>query len=171
MELKSAIIEHNKNIILTYFLNTSVQRRLINECVQLYDLYENVTVEYSQNKLFVTILEIINNKQYSYGFQISDNYPFESPKIYYQGKPYITYLKIYGPTMINLLKQIAGIDCLCCSSYNCKTNWYPVVTMDSIIGEIKQYKEYKSIIIFKILSEKIKNKYLIEDIDIDCWLF
>jgi hypothetical protein len=39
------------------------------------------------------------------------------------------------------------------------------------IDELNKIRDYKRNIVYKILSEKIKDKYLIDDIDLDSFLF
>ena len=70
-----------------------------------------------------------------------------------------------------ILKYVSGLDCLCCNSYVCKNNWSPSVTMEVMINQIKQYKTYKYFIFIKLILDKIKEKYLHRDINLDSWLF
>ncbi len=100
------------------------------------------------------------------------NYPFEAPKIFYQNKTYLDYLKInYTRKEYILLKKVSGHHCFCCHSYNCRGNWSPAVTLKKIIEEIYGIKKIKRNMINKICADIIKKKYLIQDIDLDSWLF
>jgi hypothetical protein len=45
------------------------------------------------------------------------------------------------------------------------------MTLIHIIDEINLFRNYKKNIVNKIMADKIKEKYLIFDIDIESWLF
>ena len=70
-----------------------------------------------------------------------------------------------------LLKYVSGLECLCCNSYLCNNNWNPSITFDKIINQIEGYKTFKYRISIKIILDKVKEKYLNRDIELDSWLF
>jgi len=158
--------------ILTLINSNAMKTRIKKELKNLYDMFNNIEVNLNENTITISIVELIDGKQHIYGFEISENYPFIPPKIFYQNKTYLKYLiNNFTSNNIQLLKKVSGYDCLCCHSYQCRDNWSPAVTIDKIIGEIHSNRKIKRKMINKIMADKIKFKYLIQDIDLDCWLF
>ena len=174
MEINSDLINKNNETLM--LLNTNcLKRRMKREIENLYKTFNNVFVSLDSNpcgKIKITILETIQGKKHTYEFIINEHYPFKSPKIYYQHKPYENYLKIeYTKPFLNIFRKISKKECLCCTSYNCSSNWTPAITIEKIISEIYYVREIKRKVIHKFLADKIKMQYLIDDIDLDSWLF
>jgi ubiquitin-protein ligase len=146
---------------------------LLRELEGLYEKYASVIVKVVNGLLQVSITHIQNNQKQVFDFQLSQDYPFKAPTIWFQKKPYFEFLKIsYSDKMQQkMVKLLTGQLCFCCGSYNCFNNWSPSVTLQKIIHEIQQIKQHKRNIINKLLADKIKFKYLIQDIDLDSWLF
>ena len=71
----------------------------------------------------------------------------------------------------NLVKKIAGFDCFWCKSFDCKKNWIPLSTLKNVIDEIDNIYKIRKNILNKIIADKIKEKYLLPEIDLDCWFF
>jgi hypothetical protein len=49
--------------------------------------------------------------------------------------------------------------------------WSCGCKFSNILDEIKSFRKIIIHIAYKILADKIKDKYLIDDIDLDSWLF
>ena len=157
--------------ILQTIVSKPRMRRLTKEYDELVLIYDRVIIE--TNDRFDTIF-IITNFDYGrinkYSFILPVDYPFVPPTIYVNNKSYKQFLLI--PQRFNkVLKYITGINCLCCSSFCSRTNWSPAYTVKRILTEIERYNEVKFQIAWKLLADKVKEKYLIADIDIDSWLF
>jgi ubiquitin-protein ligase len=162
------------NAIIDNFKYTSVKRRLKRELEKMGDMYQEIVVDKNDDdSVKVDIFEIgADSKIQKYGFIISSNYPFTPPKIFFQNKPYLEFLKTsYEPNFRKIFKRIVGQECFCCHSVNCSGNWSPGLTLDKIIGEVKWIKNKRRQIIIKLLADKIKLRYLIDDINLDEWLF
>jgi ubiquitin-protein ligase len=171
MEINSNTVNNN-NLILEKYSSSAIRRRLKREIDAMYPLFNEIIVSEHQDNLKVTVIEFTNNKKQNYGFIINNNYPFVPPKIYFQSRPYLDFLKInYSKESSNLFKKITGKECLCCHSFNCIDKWSPAITLKKIIDEICLFKQEKQNVINKLLADKIKDKYLITDIDLDSWLF
>jgi ubiquitin-protein ligase len=113
-----------------------------------------------------------NNDSLSiYEIYISENYPFTCPKIKVNGEDYLAFLRIKTQKFSHILKNITGLSCLCCNSYLCSENWTPVTTLYKMIHEIRNMRKKKRTIINKFYADKIKDRYLIDDINLDEWLF
>ena len=173
MEINSDLIKNN-NLILEKHSRIAIRKRLKREIDTMYPFFNEIVVydKDLQESVKVTVSEFINGKKQKYEFIIDLHYPFVPPKIYFQGKPYMDFLRInYDKNELNLFKKVSGYECLCCHSLNCRDNWSPAITLKKIIEEIYRFKQVKRNVIYKMIINKIKSKYLIDDIDIDSWLF
>jgi len=171
------LISRNNQII-SEFKPISFSRRLKNELDRMYANYDQIDVEVTENdeaKVNIYQISSTDNQFYRYEFVLTRDYPFRPPVIFFQGRPYLEFLKTrytytskYGP---DLFRKVTGQNCFCCSSVNCGDNWSPGITLEKIIAEIHSIKKKKRDIINKILADKIKARHLIVDIDLDSWLY
>jgi len=150
--------------------NKSVRKRISNECRILYKLFPFVILQTVSNELVLSVSEIINNKKCTYKFILSNKYPFEQPKIYYNNHKYSDMLKITGDFEKTLLKTATGKECLCCYSLNCPDNWSPHFMLSNIIDEIKNTAKFRRYIINMLFVKKIKEQYNIPYANIECYL-
>jgi ubiquitin-protein ligase len=167
-------IDENNKHELSKMSNKVIFKRLTREYSMLLQKYKYITIENDDNRnIVIKVFENDDGKLHYFQFTINekDFYPFREPKIHYNYKPYLDFLRITDLSILKILKKLKGYNCLCCHSYCCTNNWSPAVTMEKIITEIKTFRNYKRDIIYKICIDKIKNKYLIEDINIDEYLF
>jgi len=152
--------------ILSNITTNHVRKRLSKELAHI-----------SQNNLYIvngdkeTINVTILDTNNFYTFNITNNYPFHIPKIKINNSDYINFLRIPSLRFQQLLIKITGLNCLCCNSYICNGRWTPSMTLQHIIDEIKYFNKYKKNIINKFYADKIINKYLISDINLDIWFF
>ena len=153
----SHIIESN-NQILNEKKNLTSIKRLIRECNSLYSIYPSVVVNIISDEITITVSENINNKSYNYKFVLRDGYPFKPPRIFFNGTPYIDFLKMNGDYEKKMVKKVRGQDCLCCYSVNCAENWTPAIKLNVIIDEIKSILRFKRDVINSFLGEKIEQK-------------
>lgn len=172
--------KEQNNEILESFNANAIKRRLKNELNSMYVENRQIVVEINHHHkgtddaiLYVNIYEVDGeNKSHWYKFGITVHWPFRNPLIFYQGRPYIDFLKIpHTLKELTIFKQVTKLNCFCCNSYHCSDNWSPIVTLTKIIDEIKHLKQKKRDVINKLIADKIKAKYLIDDIDLDSWLF
>lgn len=149
------------------------KKRLKRELIKMYPNYDHIEVELKNvYKADVTIYKIANGELHRYTFGIKRDYPFIAPETFYQGRPYHELLKLqYTQTENNVFKQVTGQNCFCCYSINTNNNWSPDTTLEKIIEEIQTIRKKKRDIVNKLIADIIKRTYLIEDIDIDSWLF
>jgi hypothetical protein len=158
--------------------------RLINELVNLKKINANIHVEYIESKnlysnsnntikfhfiMNVSIMLVDDNNLYK--FEISSDYPFRSPKKFtINHRPYIEYLKINSSKTMKELQLYKGVGCLCCNSVSCASKWTITTNISKCIDEFKIFMQYRRDIINVLLSEKIKERYLLKDIDLLQWL-
>jgi hypothetical protein len=144
------------------------------EYVECENIYKNSSNEYKPIicNFNINITIILENENEIYGFEISSYYPFRAPqKFTINYKPYYNYLKINSNKTIKELNLYKGINCLCCNNLICASRWSPSTQIIMCIDEFKKYKQYRRDIINKLLSEKIINKYLLQDINLLEWLY
>lgn len=162
------INEQNRSILLTYH-NNGVRRRITKELEKMYPLYESVEVAILFN---VSLRVTVTDAAHKYEFVIGENYPFVSPTIFFQNRPYAEFLRMSSAKNVQaLFKKITGNKCLCCYSLNCVDNWSPAATLIRIVDEIREIMRIKRCVVNKLLADKIKSRYLMADIDLDSWLF
>jgi hypothetical protein len=153
-----------------------LRTRVKNEYNELKKIYGDsnkhelfVSYDNTLDETKITLLEQINNNNYV--FILDKNYPFYSPKFYFNNQPYTHYLKLPSRRFSEVLKKFTNTTCLCCSSLSCKYNWSPAIKLRMFIEELKKIRQYKRHIVYKILSEQLKDKYLIDDVDLDSFLY
>ena len=165
-------INSNNLLPLELITNPVIKKRISREIIMLDEKYLSIFFYIDEN-MKLPVLMIVdekfkNNNIYSIIF--NNNYPFVSPIVKINFACYYHFLKLNNLSL-QILKKIHYKDCLCCSSILCSNNWSPTCTINNIIKEIRKNKSYKRDIMYKIMMNRIKDKYLIEDINLDSWLF
>jgi ubiquitin-protein ligase len=155
-----------------FITKNSVSKRLKKELNDLSLQSDNLYLESIDTENCLVIITIKDIKiNYIYKFYIPNNYPFHPPKIKINNYDYINFLKIDTTIFRKILKQLKGIHCLCCDSSVCNNKWKPYIKINNIIDEIRRFRQYKRDIINKFYADKIKKMYLIQNIDLDIYLF
>lgn len=156
---------------------TCLKNRIKNEYKELVNLYTNATNKYEifvsydpiTTQVTITLFETKYNNEYT--FIVDKKYPFQPPTFHFNNRPYSYYLKLPSQKFTDHLKKFTNKACLCCSSLSCKYNWSPGIKLKMFIDELNKTRQHKRNIVYKILAENIKYKYLIDDIDLDSFLF
>jgi hypothetical protein len=111
-----------------------------------------------------------SNRKYSIIFD--STYPFKPPQKFLSNDVnYFTIMKLPTDRFYNIYKKITGKKCFCCFSVMCANNWNPCYSIQRIINESNNNCKIKKIIIEKIMADAIKEKYLINDINLDQWIY
>ena len=163
----------NNTLKIDKILSKTISKRLKKELQNLHNLYHEIDVELIPNSenLYIIVYDFNEGKKVCFKFLISVNYPFVCPTVFFNNFAYKRLLICVNNYETKNLKDISGYDCLCCQSITCGANWSPGYMLTNIINEINIYKKIKRDILLKMFADKIKRKYLIEDIDLDCLLF
>lgn len=146
-----------------------VKRRLTKEFTLLQDnhfLTELFFLDDSQKEIMVVCKK--NKKSYKFIID-TKRYPFVCPSIFFNDYMYGDFLRL-NDFQRSMLKVIKGIECFCCNTFNCRDKWCPSLLLINIIDEIKDIENFKKSVLNIIVAEKIKKKYLLPEIDINCWL-
>ena len=147
--------------------STSSKRRIKRECEMLYETYSDLVLSYNNNGKIE--MEITENKN-KYKFIFNNSFPFLPPQIYYNGDTYLEALRLKCDFQKKMVKKYKNKDCLCCESYSCHDNWAPSVKLSDVIEEIKCNINFKKTMMNVLIADKIKRKYLIDDVDINSYL-
>jgi hypothetical protein len=163
------------NVEQIYLIGTTcLKRRIKNEYKELSKIYNNVKVLWDPelNNVVIEIQKVIKDDSTDkFTFIVDRTYPFYSPKFYYNNEPYSHYQKMPSQRFSQHLKSSTNKSCLCCSSLACKYNWSPAVKLHMFIAELDKIRQYKRNIVYKLLADQVKDKYLIDDVDLDGYLF
>lgn len=148
-------------------------KRIKRDVDKLIEIYPNYKLNTDEISNFITLEIFENNDELIpiYKFVIKQFYPFRPPDVYYKNLSYENIYKVSSQRVQKYLTLLTNKDCLCCTSILCSNNWYVTLNFFDIIKEINNYRKIKKNIFIKILADKIKNKYLIDDINLDCYLF
>lgn len=155
--------------IMNYPIVGAIKKRIKCEYIKLRKYYKYVSIDFINGEV---VLQLFSNNDNHYKIVISENYPFVPPKfVVINGIPHNKFLKINCPRLVNILKSISKIECLCCTSYLCISNWIPKLGVEDLVIQFEEFKTIKNYIYTKILVDQIKKKYAINDLDIISWLF
>jgi len=161
----------------------SLKKRLINELVEFKKSNAYIRVEciedqnnkYNKCNLCIKNLSIniaLQDDSNLYNFIIPRDYPFSRPKFNINYHNYINFIKINSlKTIQELRKYKITNEFISCNSLYSNTKWSPVLKLNCLIDEFKKNKKYRRYIIDILLTNKIKERFLIDDIDLMCWLF
>ena len=83
---------------------------------------------------------------------------------------YSDFLKIENPKYKDILKQLTGTDCLCCSSISCPDNWTVSYTLSKLIYEFKDNIKIKQKIRILYICNLIKDKFKISFLPIEQYI-
>jgi hypothetical protein len=152
-------------------INKLLFKRLLKESRFFSNYFVSLSLKYENNNYLLYLKDKSNYKYNNYCFVIDIHYPFKQPKLLINDIPYKNFLINSCLKYRNLLKKMYNINCLCCNTSLCSEKWSPAITIINIIEEIFNFRSYKQNIIYKIMIDKIKDKYLILDIDLESWLY
>ena len=147
------------------------RKRITHECSELLKLniYDFNVERSEKNEIVLSFYKIHNNKKTHYVF-ILDSYPFKTPTIYINNISLQDFIKVPSEHL-SLLKDWKHMECLCCHSFLSNHNWSALISFQNIIAEISRLKDIKAALYILALTEKIKYKYLVKDIDLSSWIY
>jgi ubiquitin-protein ligase len=173
-EIREIVKDHNLKTIESCDIKC-IKSRLKRENDNLTIKYPNsiTFIDYDVvNKIVKFVIKIDEgNKLQKYTFLIDNKYPFNSPRILFNDKPYSGLLQSPSSRFNIFLEKLFNKKCLCCSSLNCVYNWSPGINLSIIINDIDKMRIFRRIIFTNILVDQIKDKYLNSDIVILDYLF
>jgi len=156
---------------MTHLYNQNIYKtRFSSEIMNVLTKYNNIKIEISENKKIVMNVNIQN---YNISLELDYYYPFTEPIVLIDNDFISDFYKLPSNRMYQNLadNNLSSNCCFHCSSIISKRNWSPVRKVVDIIEEINNIINIKKKIYFSILINKIKTKYLIDDINIFKYLF
>jgi ubiquitin-protein ligase len=180
-ELQSdEIIEDILKEKLSVINQAPIRRRLLIEFKQIIKKYdyiaEFIDIEFCKdyvssynNPYIINIYD--HHKNINYKFHILNSYPFRPPKLFINDKPYNSYLQFKSQLFRESIFKYKKRRCFCCETLLCGDNWSPSNRLLNVFEEIEKYKNECREVIYTVIIEKIKKKYLIDDINIIEWLY
>jgi len=162
--------QHSKN------MSRILSRRIYNEWKLLvesnFDKLELVINKNPYDKYDITIKVFDKLSVYEFKDLILDYlFPFVPPNLFINNIDASKFLHLTSERFRNQLKYVCDLDCLYCDSILCPNKWTPTSSIKTIINQIMLHRRYKCYAIIKLLTDAIKEKYLIKDIQIFEWLF
>ena len=187
-DVKNYTLCSAEKLLSDHNLRQSYKRRLYNEIkilnetdddeigiisseIKMYNLNRDVRSTYTSVLVMPMLKYNINVI-----FQFGNEYPFIQPSVLLQRKDtgetiyYKKTLYFASKTMSDILFNQFNIRCLCCKSVTCGEQWSPIRHFDFILNEIDEFFKIKNRIIEKLHALKVKQRYLIDDINIQEWL-
>ncbi len=146
-------------------------RRVNNEIKNSKDInVSNLYIDEEKQEIILDFSINPSNKKYLITFD--QTYPFTPPKKFLSnGVSYNKILRIPSTRFEETLTKITGLNCPCCLSLMCGHNWKPYYTIDKIVKEFINICKIKQKIIEIIMANAIKEKYLIDDINLNEWIY
>jgi hypothetical protein len=112
-------------------------RRLGKDIADLLPEYSNYQVQFDYG-LDVPVLIIEDNNDV-FEITLHKHFPFKCPqKITINGAPYSSILICNNAYRKKCLKEMTGLDCLCCRSFICNNNWTIQTRLKNVVNEIKE---------------------------------
>ncbi len=151
----TSILNENKELFdkITLYCGNVYRRRLIKDLEDLITVYSIVQVNFDDN-LRVPIVTVIADCNVI-KITLHKSFPFKChSSIELNGEPYSKILIYTSGERKAALKELKGIDCLCCESYICESNWKIQLRLRDIVDEV-----LKNIKINIELDTYIRNKH------------
>jgi hypothetical protein len=132
-----------------------IPNRINSEIINLFNQTDYVS---SERKATSIILTVIKDKN-KYEMELQSDYPFKPPKnIKYNGNDYKRSLFNYPEKFRKILKRNYFIDCLCCNTLLCGTNWTPACNSSHIINEIDKIIKIQKEVVIRLLCDEIRKE-------------
>lgn len=164
---------------ISYYANNRIKHEMISiqKCIDQSIKCDRGIKFKNIDPIFVDFLINAKNKitfnllfkyKYTINFQIilHSDYPFKPPECKilnaeYNGDYKILLARIsehyYGQ---NNMPVKSTEKCLCCNTVLCRNNWHPVTKLSCLLEEINTNTTYMYDIVYKMLENKIYDKYL-----------
>lgn len=131
-------------------------RRINKDLEYLIEEYPNVKVEFDYKLKIPIVIVIVGENEIK--MKIKNNFPLKPPEIELNSQPYINILVFDSNVKHKLLKDIAGVDCLCCESLMCESIWFAQSKLKDIVDEV-----CRNIEINRNINNYVNNCNIIED--------
>ena len=153
MTQPNQIIKLNTNLSIK---QTGTKGRINNEIAILFNQCQKISAEHNNNDI---LLKIKNNNN-TYEMKLPLDYPFRPPtNVLYNGINYKEKLSNSPERIKNILKYNYNVNCLCCDTLLCATNWIPTMNICNLINEIDKITQIKKEIKIRLSCHIIRDKF------------
>ncbi len=136
---------------------SGIPNRINSEIINLFNQTEFVSTERKGTSILIKVIK----KKNKYEMELPSDYPFKPPKnIKFNGDIYKKSLFNYSEKFRKILKRNYFIECLCCNTILCGTNWTPACNISHIINEIDKIIKIQKEVLIRLLCDEIREKYL-----------
>jgi hypothetical protein len=142
--------------ILATHCSEAKYRRINKDLEYLIEEYPNVRVEFDYKLNIPIVIVIVGENEIK--MKLKNNFPIKPPEIELNSQPYINILVFDSNIKHKLLKEIAGVDCLCCESLLCESIWFAQSKLKDIVNEV-----CRNIEINRNINNYVNNCNIIED--------
>jgi hypothetical protein len=137
---------------------TGIPNRINNEIANLFNQSDFVSSERKGTSISLKIKQGKN----TYELDLPSDYPFKTPvNIKYNGNCYKKSLFNHSEKVQKILKTQYHMECLCCNTLLCGSNWMPTMNICHLINEIDKIIKIQKEIIIRLLCDEIRVKYLL----------
>ena len=151
------------------------EKRILHEISTILYEYEHVNINKNNDNINIEIFENKNKNNNKITLIIDQNFPFNLDYVFINNTPYENYIKLSHNKYIkhpyinlyNTLYNLYNNILKCNLNIN---NWTACCALKKTIDQIINIIDLKDKIKYYRLVNKIKDKYLIEDIDIFSYL-
>ena len=145
-----------------------ISNRINSEILNLFNQSDFVSSERKGTSILIKVIKGEN----TYEFDLQKDYPFKPPvNIRCNGNNYKRSLHNYSENFRKILKNKYHMECLCCNTVLCGTNWTPACNSTHIINEMDKIIKIQKEIIIIILCDDIRSKYLCTFAEFEKYLF
>ena len=145
-----------------------IPNRINSEITNLFNQSDFVSSERKGTSILITVIKEKNK----YTFELPSDYPFKPPKnIRLNGDNYKKSLFNYSEKFRKILKNKYHIECLCCNTILCGSNWTPACNSSHIINEMNKITKIQKEIIIILMCDEIREKYYCTFAEFEKYLF
>ena len=145
-----------------------IPNRINSEIINLYNQSDYVSSERKGSSISIKVIKEKN----TYEFDLQKDYPFKPPvNIKYNGDIYKKSLSNYSENFRKILKNKYHIECLCCNTLLCGTNWTPACNTSHIINEIDKITKIQKEVMIILMCDEIREQYLCTFAEFEKYLF
>ena len=147
-------------------------RRVGPEIIELSEMAEATTLSWRDNgDLDITVEGIKDLGKGKVTFTISRHYPFVAPTVTVNSKPYASMLCHKVGKLRSIEKELSrSSECVCCKSMTCDNNWYPALSISSLLCEVIENLQIRQRILHIYYCRVIASEYLTHDVPLELYL-
>jgi hypothetical protein len=133
-----------------------IANRINSEIANLFNQSDFVSSERKEKLISLKVIKEEN----TYEIDLQKDYPFKPPiNIKYNGNDYKRSLSNYSEKATKILKRNYFMECLCCNTLLCGTNWSPACNISHIINEIDKITRIQNEVLIRLLCDEIRVRY------------